>query len=148
MLCNGFTKLSLLTFYLGLSPQRWWRIACWTSLVFVGLYTIVITVMLFVHCDPPRKAFDIMAEGTCINSGILFIATAAFNIATDVLLFILPIPMIVRLRMGVFQKVGAIVVFAIGSVTVMTSIIRLVYLLTVLKSIDIAWDAARANIWS
>lgn len=148
MLCNGFTKLSLLTFYLHLSPQQWWRIAVWISLVFVGLYTVVITTMLFVHCNPPRKAFDIYAEGSCINVGILFIATAAFNIATDVLLFVLPIPMIVRLRMGVFQKVGAIVVFAIGSVTVMTSIIRLVFLFTVLRSQDIAWDAARANIWS
>lgn len=43
MLCNGFTKLSLLTFYLGLSPQQWWRIAVWISITVVALYTVNIS---------------------------------------------------------------------------------------------------------
>ncbi|KAM0269272.1 hypothetical protein ACHAQH_009778 [Verticillium albo-atrum] len=149
MLCNGFTKLSLLTFYLHLSPQRWWRIAVWTSIVIVALYTVIITVMLFVHCTPVSKAYDVlMVGGSCINVGILYIATAVSNIVTDVLLFVLPIPMVVRLRMGIFPKVGAIVIFAIGSMTVGTSIVRLVFLLDVLATQDLTWDAARANIWS
>ncbi|KAM0323242.1 hypothetical protein ACHAQA_008833 [Verticillium albo-atrum] len=149
MLCNGFTKLSLLTFYLHLSPQRWWRVAVWTSIVIVALYTIIITIMLFVHCTPVSKAYDVlMVEGKCINVGILYIATAVSNIITDILLFVLPIPMVVRLRMGIFPKVGAIVIFAIGSMTVGTSIIRLVFLLDVLATEDLTWDAARANIWS
>lgn len=105
--------------------------------------------MLFVHCTPVEKAYDItIRDGSCINVGILYIATAVSNIITDILLFVLPIPMIVRLRMGVFQKVGAIVIFGIGSLTVTTSVVRLVYLFTVLRSTDVSWDAARANIWS
>lgn len=117
MLCNGFTKLSLLTFYLHLSPQRWWKTAVWTSIGIVSLYTAVITLMLFFHCTPVPKAFDVtITDGSCIDVAILFIATAVSNIVTDVMLFILPIPMVVKLRMGVGQKVGAIIVFGIGSV--------------------------------
>ncbi|KAM0331306.1 hypothetical protein ACHAQA_002976 [Verticillium albo-atrum] len=149
MLCNGFTKLSLLTFYLHLTPQGRFRIATWITIVIVGLYTVIITGMLLFHCDPVRKAFDIMVtDGSCIDVGILFIATAVSNIVTDVLLFVMPIPMVLKLHMGPGQKIGAMIVFGIGSVTVTTSCIRLVYLLPVLQSTDITWEAAPANIWS
>lgn len=149
MLCNGFTKLSLLTFYLQLSPQKWFRMAVWISLGVVGVYTVVITTMLLFHCSPVHKAFNpTVLEGGCIDIAILFIATAVSNIVTDVILFVLPIPMVLHLRMGIGQKIGAIIVFGIGTVTVVTSVIRLFYLFPVLASTDITWDAAPANIWS
>lgn len=120
MLCNGFTKLSLLTFYLQLSPQKWFKVAVWTSIVVVGLYTVVITTMLLFHCTPVKKSFDpTITHGSCIDVAILFIATAVSNIITDVLLFILPIPMVIHLRMGKAQKIGALIVFGIGTVYVL-----------------------------
>jgi hypothetical protein len=116
MLCNGFTKLSLLTFYLHLSPQKWFRRAVWASIVLVGIYTVVISVMLFVNCSPVQKSFDPTVQGgSCVDVGILYLATAVSNIFTDVILFILPIPMVLQLRMGLGQKIGAIVVFGIGT---------------------------------
>lgn len=117
MLCNGFTKLSLLTFYLHLTPQGRFRIATWFMIVIVGLYTVIITGMLLFHCDPVRKAFDItVIGGSCIDVGILYIATAVSNIVTDVILFVMPIPMVLKLHMGRGQKIGALIVFGIGSV--------------------------------
>ncbi|KAH7139820.1 hypothetical protein B0J13DRAFT_596808 [Dactylonectria estremocensis] len=148
MLCNGFTKLSLLTFYLHLSPQKWFRVSVWTSIVIVAIYTIVITFMMLFVCNPPRKAFDFKVEGTCTDAAILYMATAVSNIITDVMLFLLPIRMIYMLHMPKVQKFGAIVVFGIGSVTIATSIIRLVKLPVVLASTDPSWDAAPANIWT
>ncbi|WAO95525.1 Hypothetical protein NCS54_01315100 [Fusarium falciforme] len=127
-LCNGFIKLSLLSFYLHLSPQRWFRIAF--------------------LCIPPRKAFDFKVEGgSCTDGAILYMATAVSNIVTDVILFVLPIPMVYNLHMPKIQKFGAIIVFAIGSLTVATSVNRLVYLPVVLASTDVSWDSAPANIW-
>lgn len=149
MLCNGFTKLSLLTFYLPLSPQTWWRVVVWISIALVTLYTIIITAMLFFYCSPPEKAYKPdMEGGSCINAAILYIATAVSNIITDLMLFLIPIPMVVQLRMSVFQKLGALLVFAIGSMTVTTSVVRLVYLMDVLNTDDLTRDAARANVWS
>ncbi|TDZ13380.1 Satratoxin biosynthesis SC1 cluster protein 4 [Colletotrichum spinosum] len=149
MLCNGFTKLSLLTFYLHLSPQRWYRISVWTGIVVVFLYTGVITLLMFFHCNPVRKAFDFtITTGTCLDAGILYIATAVSNIVTDVILFILPMPMVFNLRMRLAQKIGAMCIFAIGSVTIATSIVRLVLLPPLLTSTDPSWDAAPANIWT
>ncbi|CAG9941024.1 unnamed protein product [Clonostachys rosea f. rosea IK726] len=148
MLCNGFTKLSLLTFYLHISPQKWFRIAVWTSLAIVAVYTIVITLLMFFGCTPPQKAFQFKTTGQCINAGILYMATAVSNIITDTMLFVLPIPMIYNLHMPLKMKIGAIVVFGIGSITIATSVVRLVYLPTLLQSTDPSWDAAPADIWT
>ncbi|KAH0425150.1 integral membrane protein [Colletotrichum camelliae] len=149
MLCNGFTKLSLLTFYLHLSPQRWFRICVWIGIVVVSLYSGCITLLMLFHCHPVRKAFDFtINDGKCLDVAVLYIATAVSNIATDVMLFILPMPMIFNLRMKIAQKIGAMLIFGIGSITIATSIIRLVLLPKLLTSTDPSWDAAPANIWT
>jgi hypothetical protein len=148
MMCNGFTKVSLLTFYLQLSPQKLWKIAIWTALVCVGLASTIITVMLYLHCKPPAKAYNPSLEGECLNPATLYIATAASNIITDVLIFVLPIPMVLQLRMKTAHKIGALVIFGIGSVTVATSGVRMSYLIKVLNTQDLTWDAAIANVWS
>ncbi|KAM3523468.1 hypothetical protein NHJ13051_005071 [Beauveria bassiana] len=146
-LCNGFTKLSLLCIYLQLSPQRCFRLATWLSIVLVALYTVAIAIIMLFHCNPVRKAFDLRIQtGACLDAGILYMATAASNILTDVMLFLLPTPMVLRLEMDRAQKMGAIAIFGIASVTVATSIVRLVYLPATLRSTDPSWDAAPAKL--
>ncbi|KAM3428194.1 hypothetical protein NHJ13734_008693 [Beauveria thailandica] len=148
-LCNGFTKLSLLCIYLQLSPQRCFRLVTWLSIVLVVLYTFTIAVIMLFHCSPVRKAFDLRIQtGACLDSGILYMATAVSNILTDVILFLLPTPMVLRLEMDRAQKMGAIAIFGIASATVATSIARLVYLPATLRSTDPSWDAAPANVWT
>ena len=115
-MCNGFTKLSLLVVYLRLSPQKWFRVAAWFSIVVVVLYTTVITLLMLFHCHPVRRAFDFKIQtGHCLDAGILYMATAVSNILTDVMLFLLPTPMILKLKMGKSLKVAAITIFGIGS---------------------------------
>lgn len=115
-MCNGFTKLSLLMVYMKLSPQKWFRIAAWFSIVVVALYTAIITLLMFFHCHPIRRAFDFTIQtGGCLDAGILYMATAVSNIITDVMLFVLPTPMILKLRMSKSQKIACILIFALGS---------------------------------
>ncbi|KFX89938.1 hypothetical protein V490_06755 [Pseudogymnoascus sp. VKM F-3557] len=148
-MCNGFTKLALLTVYIQLSPQKWFRIAAWFSIVVVALYTSVITLLMFFHCHPVRRAFDFKIQsGYCLDAGVLYMATAVSNIITDVMLFVLPIPTILKLKMSRSHKIACILIFGIGSLTVATSVVRLVYLPGTLKSTDISWDAAPANVWT
>lgn len=149
MMCNGFVKISLLTFYLHLSPQKWFRVCTWISIGIVALYTIIITFLMFFNCNPPQKQFDFsVVGGSCIDAAILYMATAVSNIVTDVILFILPIPMVYQLHMPRFQKFGAIIVFGIGSATVATSVVRLLHLPAVLASDDPSWAAAPSNVWT
>jgi hypothetical protein len=120
MLCNGFTKLSLLSFYLQLSPDKWFRMLVWATIAIVGCLTTVITALLFFHCNPIAKSWDpTIEEGQCFDVGILYMATAVSNIITDVLIFFLPLPTIIGLQMKRAQKASAVAVFAVGSAYVL-----------------------------
>lgn len=118
MLCSGFTKLSLLTFYLQLSPATWWRNVVWASIAVVAIYTVVCTLMLVFPCRPINKAWDVFFpadKGECIALPPLYIVTAASNIVTDLICFVLPLKMVVGLNMKRQLKIGAVIVFLIAS---------------------------------
>lgn len=118
ILCNGLSKTSLLAFYLQISPQKWFRITIWATIMMVASYTIVIASLLLFGCRPIRAAWDpyAFATGKCIDLPILYIAIAVANIVSDIILFIIPIPTIARLKMPLAQKIGAGIMFGVGSV--------------------------------
>lgn len=115
-LCGSFAKVSLLIFYFRLSPQRWFKRAVWISLAIIAGYSIGIFFALVFACDPIAMSWDAtITEGTCINRPSLYIATAAANIISDLILFALPIPIVVKLQIPRRQKVGLSFIFAVGS---------------------------------
>ena len=68
-------------------------------------------------CSPITKFWDLtLTTGSCINRLALYRATAVFGIITDVMVFVIPIPMVVGLQMSRRKKAGLIFIFAIGSV--------------------------------
>lgn len=116
MLCNGFTKLSLLAYYIHLSPQEWFRWSVWATIGIVVTYTPVIFFLLIFACSPVAKSWDMTIQGgQCMDRPPLYIATAVTNIFTDIILFALPFRMVYGLRMCMRQKVAALFVFAVGS---------------------------------
>jgi hypothetical protein len=133
----------------------------------VIVYTIVISALFLFNCVPPRKQFDLKVEGSCFDPGPLYMATAVSNIVTDIILILLPIPMVYQLHMPRPQKIGAVIVFGIGSVyvcslggsprfmvtdipsrTIATSVLRLVGLPPLLESDNPSWDGCEPNIWT
>lgn len=116
MLCNGFTKLSLLTFYLRISPFPRFQIPVWVVIGIVSCYTAVITGLLLFSCNPIWMAWSAFPDASkCIDRPPLYIATAVANIVTDIILFVLPIPMVVNLNMARPKKVGILIVFSLGT---------------------------------
>ncbi|OLN89656.1 hypothetical protein CCHL11_10039, partial [Colletotrichum chlorophyti] len=152
VLCNGFSKLSLLILYLQISPQRKFRLAVWTGILFVATATALVASIMVVRCTPVRKGFDIrLDEGSCIDADILYMGNSVANIITDIILFVLPIPMVCSLRMGFGHKMAIMAIFSLGSIysrTLATSIMKLILLPQLLKSSDPSWDSAPANVWS
>lgn len=56
-----------------------------------------------------------ITEGTCIDRPAIYIATAVANIVSDVMIFSLPIPIVVKLQIPRRQKIGLFFIFAVGS---------------------------------
>ncbi|KAG7135208.1 hypothetical protein HYQ45_006927 [Verticillium longisporum] len=114
----------------------------------VASYTVTIAGLLLFGRRPIRSAWDPYFTGKCVDFPMVYIAIAVANIVSDVVLFVTPIPTIIKLKMPLVQTIGAGIMFGVGSVTVATSVVRMVYLPSLLGSSDIPWVAAPANVWS
>ncbi|KAB2099104.1 hypothetical protein AG0111_0g12692 [Alternaria gaisen] len=117
-------KLSLLFFYLRLSHIQWFRLCVYASTFVVVGYNIALVFPLIFACTPFRRNWDVtITEGSCIDRTPLYMATAVLNMATDILLLILPIPMVVKLQMPRAQKAGLICIFGVGSLLIEANLV-------------------------
>ncbi|KAF9873915.1 integral membrane protein [Colletotrichum karsti] len=147
-LCGSFAKVSLLIFYVRLSPQRWFKCSVLITLAVIICYSLGIFFALVFACDPIAMNWDAtITEGTCINRPALYIATAVANIVSDIMLFALPLPIVVKLQIPRRQKIGLFFIFAVGSLTVVTSIVRVSLLPAMLTSLDQSWAISYASLW-
>lgn len=80
----------------------------------VALYTTWAVLSGYVNCVPVAKFWDREIPGGCLDFEIVWFFNASMNIATDVALFILPMPLLSRLQLPRMQKIGLMGVFAIG----------------------------------
>jgi hypothetical protein len=90
------------------------RIAIYV-MVFIT-FTIVIscTIALLKFCTPVEKIFKPSLPGTCTFQPLLFFVQALFQVATDFVILLPPIPMIWRLNSSVAQKMGFVVLLCTG----------------------------------
>ncbi|KAH7124762.1 hypothetical protein EDB81DRAFT_872415 [Dactylonectria macrodidyma] len=145
---TGFAKASLIVFYYKLSPQKLWKWSIYGVFFLVVGYNTAIFFAIIFACKPLQKNWKAsMSGGTCINRPAIYVATAALGILTDLVLLVMPIPMIVRLQMPSPQKTGLILLFIIGSATLVTSIVRMVLLLPILRDGDVTWAISGAVVW-
>ncbi|RAL63088.1 hypothetical protein DID88_004172 [Monilinia fructigena] len=143
--CLGLSKFSLLLFYNRLSPVRWFRIAVYFLMFVVLGYSFAIIFALIFPCHPVAMNWDVtITDGKCVNRAATYTATAAMNIATDLALLTLPIPMIADLRMPRVQKVGLIIIFVVGSLYVEYRVLSLDQTWAV--SIPCVWIIVEANL--
>ncbi|KAF5665137.1 integral membrane protein PTH11 [Fusarium heterosporum] len=146
--CTAFSKIALTLFYRRLSPQPWWRWSVYGVLFLVAGYNLAILLVIVFGCFPFEKSWDFtVLEGSCVDRSAVYICTAALGIGTDLILLLMPLPMILRLQMPRRQKAGLVVLFAIGSATLVTSVVRLVLLVPVVDAYDYTWALSSAIIW-
>lgn len=111
-----FAKLSLLLFYIQISPQRWFQWAIRIMIIIIAGYSIGIFFSYIFACDPIQKAWDAtITTGSCINLPALYIVTAVLGVATDFVIALIPLPVVLRLQLSKKHKAGLVLLFTIGS---------------------------------
>lgn len=65
-------------------------------------------------CKPYAKLWDKTLPGNCSDNNEFDVATASYNLISDVLILLLPQRMIWRLHLETKKKIGIAVIFAIG----------------------------------
>lgn len=144
---GAFAKFALLVFYYKLSPQKWFRLSVIVAVVIIIGSSTGIFFSLVFACKPIAMNWDIMVPGECINRTALYIATAVANIIGDILVFMLPIPIVIHLKIPFRQKIGLMFIFSVGSLTLVTSAVRASILPEMLTSLDQTWAISYASLW-
>lgn len=114
----SFSKTSILLLYCKLFPGSYVVLAArLTTAVIVGWAVGTIFSGLFI-CRPVSASWSFDRHQHCGDQVLYFFVTGAINLATDVMVLILPLSHLYRLRLPKTTKLGLIVVMSLGVVCV------------------------------
>ncbi|KAK2737926.1 hypothetical protein FQN55_000830 [Onygenales sp. PD_40] len=140
--CINFSKISLLLLYRRIFVTRKFGIAVAIVGAFVVLYAIPSIVANVLECSPVAYVYDkSIPGGKCINLTVYWYANAVSTTGTDIIILLLPMPVIRSLRLPSRQKYGLMVIFALGALTCIASFMRL----ATLKRSSLAFDQSRGT---
>lgn len=80
----------------------------------VALYGTWAVVSGYVNCVPVAKFWVHSLEGHCLSFEAVWFFNASMNIATDLALLAMPMPLLSRLQLPRMQKFALMGVFAVG----------------------------------
>lgn len=130
----SFFKIALLLSYLRLlqaTSKRWYRIAIWITIVAVFLGHLGSAFALIFACTPVSFSWELKVSDPhpkCVNLSQTSTIYSAITIASDILVALLPIPVLLTLKIPSGKKAGLVGVFLLGLFTTICSILRLVQL--------------------
>ena len=117
MVVIGFTKMAILLLYLRVFPSTPFRYVVIVSLVVVAAYIPAFALTIAFHCTPISfgwTGWTGETQGHCINLNAFAWAHAAINIVFDVFIIVLPVPQLLRLRLGRRKKIHVVLMFSVG----------------------------------
>jgi hypothetical protein len=75
-------------------------------------------------------------------------SNAVLNLVTDLAIFFLPLPVILRLNMSLGSKIGLVVLFSMGFFICLTTALRMATLPLTLRTKEPTYESAPTNLWS
>ncbi|CAG7937903.1 unnamed protein product [Penicillium nalgiovense] len=135
-LSMGLVKMSLLWFYLRLDPRTYMR---W-AVFFVMFFNVGLSLASFIGavagCSPPSLFWTNPTSTGCMPMEVqqrFYEVNGILNIVTDVLTYLLPVPMLYGLQLT-WRKKGAILgIFGLGILSIAAACVRY-YFVTELSS--------------
>jgi hypothetical protein len=121
-------KISILLFYIRTFPTTWFRVASWITIFCCAGYAIAFLLVSIFQCDPISLAWtrwDGEHTGTCNNINAQVWASAAINVFLDLVIIILPLPIVYKLNINRRKKLLVTAMFCVGLMVTIVSIIRL-----------------------
>ncbi|KAH8896704.1 integral membrane protein [Thozetella sp. PMI_491] len=123
----SFFKIALLISYLRLfegTNERIYRRIVWFSAITIFLAHLGCTLSLIFACNPVHKSWDPLTPGTCLPNGPSFTGYAVVTIISDIVVSILPVPVLLKLNIPRSKKVALVGIFLLGLFTTVCSIMR------------------------
>lgn len=112
-------KMAILLQYLRLfAPSRQLNQVMWygawsTAAACFCFYTIFMFWTLF-YCTPRQKIWNTFVEGKCHDHGAIVISQGVFNMASDIVILLLPTRTLWQLQVPLARKIVITLLFATG----------------------------------
>ncbi|KAI0424306.1 hypothetical protein F5Y09DRAFT_353572 [Xylaria sp. FL1042] len=123
----------------------------WTSHLFlwmnVLLYSIIV-ITICASCKPFAKLWDPTLPGTCsANREIIDISTAVTNLASDLIILLLPQQIIWKLKLKTQKNIGIAFVFCVGMLAIVAAAFRVHASIRFFSSKDKTYQVTSVALW-
>ncbi|KAF5519088.1 Satratoxin biosynthesis SC1 cluster protein 4 [Colletotrichum aenigma] len=141
-------KSTFLLQYRRVFPLPPFQKLCNIFLIFIMTFGFTQVVSLCFACVPLRALWDFSVKGKCFKLLDWWYAGSAINLITDIIIFVMPVPLLRTLAVPLRQKIVLMATFGLGFFTCAISFIRLTTLRSSATSTDPTYNTVVAGIWS
>ncbi|KAI7786786.1 CFEM domain-containing protein [Diaporthe eres] len=142
-------KLCMLFLYIRIFPDRLTKSLAYGGIAFLVISQVVVTFLTIFQCRPVQAVYDLeIKEKQCLSITNIAISGTAFNIAAELMIFAIPIPVVSSLQMSRSKKVGIIFLFSVGLIVIGVASVRAPTLTKLSDHRDITRTLAPTFIWS
>lgn len=107
-------KSSILLLYLRLSPFTGFRNLVLGHMLLCTVGGVTASIITMLQCMPVAKAWNVSLPGECFDQYSIIEGVVIFNLVTNIITILLPMPIIWSLQMPLRQRVLVLGIFAIG----------------------------------
>ncbi|KAI1646449.1 uncharacterized protein F4817DRAFT_365917 [Daldinia loculata] len=132
----GFVKSSILVFYTNIFFGRPFEIASKVVLGLVIGWTVSFFFANLFTCYPITPFIEFFYHNDCVDGLALWYAMAISDIIIDVIILIMPIPMVLKLHLPWTQKLGVLAMFLLGATVCAFSLTRALIYVHVGESLE------------
>ncbi|KAL4862297.1 hypothetical protein BDV12DRAFT_190525 [Aspergillus spectabilis] len=133
----AFSKIAVLMLYLRLfTGTRLRRFTIALTAGTIATYSLVFVVALILACSPINKGWNGELPGSCMPRTYIYLGTTIANTLSDIILILIPIPVVYELCLSFIDKVGIMFMFGVGCSTISVSIVRLATVIPLVGAVD------------
>lgn len=144
---TAFVKFSILVFYRRIFPVNVLRITTFALIGFITIWLIAVSLTTILSCTLIDYNWDVtQPDGYCFDARSFSVAFAIPIIGTDLLILLLPLPVVWRLQLQPKRKIALSMIFSLGTFVTISSGIRLYTLVVESPVTAILWTEIELNI--
>ncbi|KAF2034875.1 hypothetical protein EK21DRAFT_55295 [Setomelanomma holmii] len=144
------SKAAILALYIRIfGTVTWLRRTCWVWIVFMALFYGLNIVAAGPYCISRKGELwggDSFAR--CWSSAWLYVVVGVFSVIADVVILILPFPVVMGLHISLVKKITLGAVFGTGTILVVMSVVPLWLRVIIFQEHDATWNATLLEIVS
>ncbi|KAI1147214.1 hypothetical protein F4825DRAFT_455722 [Nemania diffusa] len=143
-------KTTILLLYLRLfRVHRWFRVTTYFLIAYIWLWGISEVIVAIAQCQPIAFQWNRKIEGGhCIDQLAYYRWVSVPNVIHDVVMLIMPLPVVWTLKIDFRQKLALTAVFLIGSIGCISSFVRLSIFFKLNALSDNTWASIQLQSWT